>query len=228
MTTQQQYIEQLKSLVAKKFGRDIISTEDCVALAEAIGETPDNELIIKALGIIFSDGENRGYAPRPALLSALARYIGYSGWSDFCTSPEVIPAIETNVIPVTRRWGVIIVTILAILIVVSTVVYLLCASSHTTDATPRPTLEQATRDIAEQWHARTLEECNTVRYYAGRRNYEEQVESFVEEYETNLTELIQSDIENLITERGLHFTEAEIEAEAEAIAEECRAVYRCL
>lgn len=227
MTTQQQYILQLKELVIKKFGREITSAEEYIALAEAIGIATDNELNITALSKIFSNEQNNNYAPRPAILSAMARYVGYSGWSDFCTSPNILPTIETNVIPVNRRWGVIIVTLFAILVVATTVIYLLFGGDNAKDA-QEPNISLVVKPIAEEWMARTLEECNTVRYYAEHRNYEEQVESFIEEYEASLLELIVSDIESHLSEQDLHYSDELIMAEAEDIADRCRAIYNCL
>ena len=138
MTTQEQYVARLKEFVEAKFGRSITSLEDCDALSEAVGEATNIKLDSRAFLPIFVHN-SRAVAPRPVTLSTLARYLGYNSWSEFCTSSNVLPAEDTDVIPVVRRWGVIILTALAIVVVAGAIIFLIRAvDSDKSKVEPKP------------------------------------------------------------------------------------------
>lgn len=223
MTTQEQYIALIKEMVTKKFGRTIATPEDAQHLAEEINSTTAMEVTTTSLlGIFSSDG--RGGAPRPATLSAMARYVGYSGWSDFCTSSDILPSVETNVIPVTHRWGVILLTIIAIAVVITTVVLLIGGGS----APERSNINAETQVIEQEWLARTIEECNEIRRYAESNDYQQRIEEFCLEQETELYDHIVADIESYIQEHDLDYDAEAIAECAEEIASKCRNGYEAL
>ena len=77
------HIENLKKEVGLKFGRTIESSADFDSLSIDIGknisETVSPSTLKRVFGYVKYDAE-----PRASTLSILARYVGYSGWSDFC------------------------------------------------------------------------------------------------------------------------------------------------
>lgn len=158
MTTQEQYIERLKEMVTTRYGGGIASAEDCRALCEAVHNETDVELEWLAIAQLFIYKGGGGIAPRPRTLSTLARYVGYGSWSDFCSSREVVPADDIDIIPTTRRWGVIILTALAIVIVVVTATILLFDSKTQPYVFP-----ERYAPIMDKWRAATTEFCNEVR-----------------------------------------------------------------
>ena len=77
------HIENLKREIGLKFGRTIESAADFDSLSIDIGknisETVSPSTLKRVFGYVKYDAE-----PRASTLSILARYVGYSGWSDFC------------------------------------------------------------------------------------------------------------------------------------------------
>ena len=187
MTTQEQYIERLREMVEQKFGRKITTPEDCDALAEAVGEVTNTKLDTRAYVTLFL--ADKYSTLRPITLSTLTRYIGYESWSAFCASDSVRPAADSDMIPVTRRWGVVILTIVAILIVVGAALFLLVDNSKSETST-----DDAIATIEHRWIMRTIEECNAIRAYEGNDDYYDQLALFIETYSTELSDNITSEI----------------------------------
>ncbi|MBD5584945.1 MAG: hypothetical protein HDQ88_07680 [Clostridia bacterium] len=76
-------IDALKDAVVGTFGRTLDAPTDFDALSSEIqnktGETISPSTLKRLYGYI-----KPATAPRPSTLSTLARYVGFTGWSDFC------------------------------------------------------------------------------------------------------------------------------------------------
>jgi hypothetical protein len=217
MTTQQQYIERLKGMVVLKFGRGIATAEDCVALSEAVAEVTDMQLDANDYVKLFIPQSN--IAPRPVTLSALTRYVGYDSWSTFCSSSEVRPAEDSDIIPTPRRWGVFILTIVAIIVVVVTAIALLDGGKD--DVVVVENADVVVAMVEERWLARTLEECNALRAYADEQNYSERIDAFMEEYCTTLYDEISSHIISDMQRHSISLTDDEVASYTNSIVVQC-------
>lgn len=224
MTTQEQYIERLKEIVRAKHGREICTAEDCALLAEALREATKQSIDPRALELMFL-AKRRSFAPRPSVLTALAMYVGYGSWSDFCSSRDVLPADDTDIIPVKRRWGVIILTIAAIVIVLSAILYLLLGDNTAVSNTENIALQRLYTDVDERWRAIATEECNDLRS-AGDMSASE-VNGIITERIITLGDSIATDIEATATQRGMAIDEATLSEYADKIAERCESIYQC-
>lgn len=215
-------------MVAAKFGRAILSTEDYTALTEAVREATDGTIDEHSVEVIFGS-KTRGVAPRPVTLSTLARYVGFSGWSDFCTSREVMPAADADVIPVTRRWGVIILTIAAIVVVVSTTLYLLLFTPSAEHNTASPEVEQRIyATIDEKWRAIATEECNDIRTYSTEEDYDERIEELITKSSATLERELGAEITSCATAEGITIEPTTVEEYKSQIMERCLSIYNCL
>ena len=217
MTTQQQYIERLKDMVAQEFGRSIATPEDCVDLSRAVEETTDMHLDSNDYATLFFPKSN--IAPRPVILSALTRYVGYESWSSFCTSSDVLPAEDSDIIPTPRRWGVFILTLVAIIVVVVTAVILLNDGSDSSATVDNA--DVVVESVEEKWLARTLEECNAIRAYYDEADYSERIDAFMAEYCTTLYDEIASELIALLQEQNIALSEEDVAAYAESIMAQC-------
>ena len=226
MTTQEQYVARLKEFVEAKFGRSITSLEDCDALSEAVGEATNIKLDSRAFMPIFVH-DSRAVAPRPVTLSTLARYLGYNSWSEFCTSSNVLPAEDTDVIPVVRRWGVIILTALAIVVVAGAIIFLIRAVDGDKSKVDNRHLEVVER-VEQHWLARTMEECNTMRAYKSDSTYVDMLDAFALEYNELLDAEVLRDIRDVVDGEGISISDENIAAHADTIANRCRAMYNVL
>ena len=226
MTTQEQYVARLKEFVEAKFGRSITSLEDCDALSEAVGEATNIKLDSRAFMPIFVH-DSRAVAPRPVTLSTLARYLGYNSWSEFCTSSNVLPAEDTDVIPVVRRWGVIILTALAIVVVAGAIIFLIRAVDSDKSKVDNRHLEVVER-VEQRWMARTMEECNAMRAYKSDSTYVDMLDAFALEYNELLDTEVLRDIRDAVDGEGISISDENIAAHADTIANRCRAMYNVL
>ena len=226
MTTQEQYVARLKEFVEAKFGRSITSLEDCDALSEAVGEATNIKLDSRAFMPIFVH-DSRAVAPRPVTLSTLARYLGYNSWSEFCTSSNVLPAEDTDVIPVVRRWGVIILTALAIVVVAGAIIFLIRAVDSDRSKVDNRYLEVVER-VEQRWVARTMEECNAMRAYKSDSTYVDMLDAFALEYNELLDAEVLRDIRDAVDGEGISISDENIAAHADTIANRCRAMYNVL
>lgn len=217
MTTQQQYIERLKDMVTQKFGRSIDTMEVCALLGEAVREATDMQLDANDYARLFMPKAN--IAPRPVTLSALTRYVGYDSWSTFCTSSDVLPAEDRDIIPTPRRWGVFILTFMAIVIVFVTAVVLLNGGKEKVVALEYTDIVVAR--VEERWLARTLEECNALRAYADEENYTERIDTFMNEYCTTLYDEISSELIAMFERYNITLAGESVATYAETIMVEC-------
>lgn len=224
MTTQEQYMARLSVMVPQKFGRAISTIEDCEALGDAVAEATNIKLDARAYAPLFVEAQ-RGVAPRPVTLSTLARYLGYSSWGDFCNTTIPVPNDRTDLVETPRRWGVIILTIVAIVVVIAAVALLIVMGSGKGDAIEDSGKVQAVvTEVSERWMARTIEHCNAVRAYEGEEEYAERIDSFVTEYDAALKQGIEADIRATSSQRGLSLRDAEVAHYGDSIATRCRAM----
>lgn len=219
MTTQQQYIERLKDMVALEFGRSIATMEDCIALSKAVEEATDIILDANDYATLFIPKLN--IAPRPAILSALTRYVGYDSWSSFCSSSDVLPAEDRDIIPTPRRWGVFILTLVAIVVVIVTALVLLNDGSDESREVAKHNLDTVVESVEERWLARTLEECNALRAYADEADYSERIDSLLEEYSVTLYSEIVSELTSMLQQHNISISEEEIASYSEVILAQC-------
>lgn len=217
MTTQQQYIERLKDMVAQKLGRRIASADDCSMLSDAVREATGMQLDANDYYGLFFPKSN--IAPRPVVLSALTRYVGYDSWSTFCSSSDVRPAEDSDVIPTPRRWGVFILTFIAVVVVIVTAVALLGGGKERVVV-----LENAdvvVEMVEERWLARTLEECNALRAYSGDDDYTERIDTFMEKYTTTLYDEVASELISALDRYGITLEKEKVDSYAETIMAQC-------
>lgn len=224
MTTQEQYIARLKEFVEAKFGQRITTLEDCDALSEAVGEVTNIKLDSRAFMPIFAH-DARGVAPRPVTLSTLARYLGYNSWSEFCTSSDVKPAEDTDIIPTVRRWGVILLTALAIVVVIIAIIFLVRSGNNQKVDNRHLSIVES---VEQHWVARTEEECLAIRTYKSDSTYLDMLDAFALEYEEVLDSDVERDIRESLNSRNIDLTEQSIAAYADTIANRCRAIYHIL
>lgn len=226
MTTQQQYIERLKDMVALEFGRSIATMEDCIALSKAVEEATDIILDANDYAALFIPKSN--IAPRPAILSALTRYVGYDSWSSFCSSSDVLPAEDRDIIPTPRRWGVFVLTLVAIVVVIVTALVLLNDGSDESREVAKHNLDTVVESVEERWLARTLEECNALRAYADEADYSERIDSLLEEYSVTLYSEIVSELTSMLQQHNISISEEEIASYSEVILAQCYAMCETL
>ena len=217
MTTQQQYIERLKDMVTRKFGRGVATMEDCITLSEAVREATEMQLDAQDYARLFMPKTN--IAPRPVTLSALTRYVGYDSWSSFCSSSDVLPAEDSDIIPTPRRWGVFILTLIAIIVVIATAVILLNGGKDT--AVALEDTDIIVERVEERWLARTLEECNALRAYSEQEGYTERIDAFIENYSATLYDDIASEMISLFDTYNISLPAETITSYVEAIMVEC-------
>ena len=220
MTTQEQYIERLKELVIAEFGRAILTTDDCIALSNAVLESVGISIEIDALEQLFiAEGYN---APRPLMLSSLARYVGYTGWSDFCTAGDITPSEDKDALPIVRRWGVIGLTAIAVIIVIISIVALV-SSGNSNDGNGK-TVDSRFRNVEQVWLSRTSERCNTLRAYYNEREasrYNQRVDKFIDRYEIVLEKHVKNDLKDYAIQNKITVDNDTIDQTAEIIIENC-------
>lgn len=82
-------IEKLKQEIIATLGRTIDSPTDFDYLSIKIADKTGDVISVSTLKRLF--GYIKGsVTPRPSTLSSLARYVGYSGWSEFCAAQSLL------------------------------------------------------------------------------------------------------------------------------------------
>lgn len=224
-TTQEQYINKLKQLVAKRFGRSISSADDCAALAEAVEEAVGVRIDMPTLQMLFSRN-SRTVTTRHAVLSALSKYVGYAeGWSEFCfaCNPENDGEHKHGV---KFRWSIIVgVACLVVAVVVGVMLLVDSGDKQSETITikgPTP-FDLMVEDIKVDWNDIIDEHFMEARIYQGNDiAYADKVASLKEEYGSEtMLERIRKDIEDNAKERGIIYTSNQMEASIEAISDHC-------
>lgn len=221
MTTQEQYIERLKEMVSAEFGRSIASSEDCVALSNAVGESVGVSVDVEALEQLFLVGSDYT-TPRPIVLSSLARYVGFTGWSDFCTARDITPADDHDAIPVARRWGVIGLTAIAVIVVIISAIAIIRSSNS--EDNEILVVDSRFRGVEARWVARTEEYCNREREHYNSREperYNRHVDKFISKYSAYMHKNVKRNIENYAIQNKITVDNDTIDETAEIIIEKC-------
>ena len=228
MTTQEQYIERLKELTTTKFGRVIAGVEEYTALAEAVAEATGIQLDVPSLKHLFTH-TSYAISPRPTTLSALARYVGYGGWTDFCTSRDVLPAEDEEKIPIVRRWGMIAGAVLAaVTLIISIAVIIIHREEPMTEAEKLySAVDERFHGVKNRWTAATTEHCNEMRTYydeSDMASYRKIVAERNDEFMVNLYAEIGEDITLYAVEHNITVDNATIDRTADAIAALCQSM----
>lgn len=222
MTTQEQYVERLKEMVTAEYGRSIATPEDCIALSNAIAESVGVSIEAEALELLFINAGGHTAAPRPVVLSSLARYVGFTGWSDFCTARDITPADDQDALPVVRRWGVIILTAIAVIaVVIGAIALIRSGNSDDADST---TVDSRFRNIEAEWIARTSEHCNDkLQYYNSNEpeKYNRRIDKFIRNYSKHLHQNVRSSIERYAINNKITVDNETIDQTADIIITKC-------
>lgn len=226
MTTQEQYIAKIKQLVIKRFGSNISSADDCVALSDAVEKEVGIRIDMPTLQMLFSRN-SRVVTPRPMVLSALAKYVGYTGWSDFCATCNINGDDDNTKIPVYRRWGVIAAVCVAVVVVVAGVLLFVGRGGDEPKKSDAPTAyDHLVENVADDWLVRTKEHYLELRIYDGVNNlaFDKHVAEFYEEFTAGLTTFIANDIRTKAAEKGLDISGEDVNASAKSVANRCIAI----
>jgi hypothetical protein len=231
-TTQEQYIIKLKQMVVKRFGSNISSADDCAALSDSVEEAVGVRIDMPTLQMLFARS-NHVITPRHAVLTALAKYVGYAeGWSEFCfaCTPEV--ESESNRIPVKRRWGAIIgVGCIVIAVAISVLLFMGGDDSNTTKVAEPTQYELIVNDVKESWSIITEVRCIVVRSYdaTNREAFERNIATLLEEYKSEQTiKSIAEDIEEHAITKGITYSPNLVDSSAREIAQHCTLIINSL
>ncbi len=157
----------LKEAVVGTFGRTLDAPTDFDLLSAEIrkstGETISASTLKRLYGYI-----RPATAPRPSTLSALARYAGYAGWSDFCGSRESGTAVAETRRSARRRRRLLILSGTAALCIlafgmVAGVGPFRAAQGSADPVSPPETAGQRAERIAQRCVALAKVRCDSVR-----------------------------------------------------------------
>lgn len=226
MTIQEQYTERLKEMVRAKYRHDITTEEECLQLGDEIAEECGTRVDGDALIDLFLPTRETT-SPRPTTLTALSQYVGYEGWTEFCTSRDIRPSEDTELIPATHRWGVIILTIVAIVVVIIATTMLLLGNRKAeqgTNTTISKGVESRFRSVEERWVAATTEQCNTLREYLVDEDEQSLNEYYrgIEDYLQTIEERIAEDLVEYCQSECIAYTDDTIARNTSHIADKCR------
>lgn len=88
-------IEKLKQAIISTLDRTIDSPTDfdylSIKISEKTGDTISSSTLKRLFGYI-----KPATTPRPSTLSSLARYVGYSGWSEFCAAQSLPEKLKST------------------------------------------------------------------------------------------------------------------------------------
>lgn len=228
MTTQEQYIERLKEMTSAKFGRAVAMAEDYGALSDAIFDEIGIRVDIPAIKHLYTH-TSYAISPRPTTLSALAKYLGYGSWSDFCTARDIQPAEDSEQIPVVRRWGVIgAVAGIAVAIIATIIILLIPREKPMTDAEAMvAAVDERFNGVLTTWAAITTEHCNDVRQFydeQNKSNYHAHIVERNNAFTSDIEARIGEDITRYAVENNITVDNATIDRTAEAIAKICNSI----
>ena len=223
MTIQEQYIAHIKKLVIKQYGSNISSADDCAALSDAVEKSVGTRIDMPTLQMLFSRGSGM-VAPRPMVLTALAKYVGYDDWANYCASCNINADDSGEKIPVSRRWGVIIAIAAVVILLVAGGVYLFMSKSDDAKQAPVPTAyDNIVEDVKAKYLTLVDEQCVELRVYdsTNRLALESQVDEVVQNYRDEVCIAIAADIRVAADAEGVDVDDATIEASAADISEQC-------
>ena len=199
MNTHSQHIESLRRAVLSPFARTLDAATDYDALSLDISAVTGEAVSSSTLKRLFGYDKHTT-EPRPSTLSTLARYVGYSGWSDFCeryVAPDV---------PMRPQNGNMLIW-LGLLLIVGGLIALVTILISGDDAPTTPLQHQQPADqelieeIKGQWLTLSQHRCDSIRTYrAGReiKEYDAIVNAFYYPYVfTELKSGVRRDIDAL-------------------------------
>lgn len=172
MKTEIQHIEELKEAVLAKFARTQDAPADYDALSLDIANVTGESISVSTLKRLFGY-DKYATTPRPSTLSALARYVGFAGWSDFCernSGGDMCGQKPKLLIHNPRIIFVLVAIVVAVLISLvfviegSSVVSDTTPSSDKSQAEPKP-IELSVESVREKWSQLSLQKCDSVRAY---------------------------------------------------------------
>ena len=226
MTIQEQYIAHIKKLVIRQYGSNISSADDCAALSDAVEKSVGIRIDMPSLQMLFS--RNSGMVtPRPMVLSALAKYVGYDDWANYCASCNIATDVDGERIPVRRRWGVIIaVSIVVIALVAGAVIFIKSSGNEATQSSEPTAYDLIVDDVRTKYITLADEQCVELRVYdsTNRLALESQVEVTVLSYKDEVKVSIAADIRAAADSEGVDVSDEDIEASAVEISDYCIAI----
>ena len=235
MTVQQQYIELLKKMVIAKLGQDVTTSEGCRVLGDAIAKECGVEVSTASLERIFVESRQMG-TPQPATLSTLSKYLGYSSWSEFYTTHDITTNKDTYIIPTRRRWGVVVLTIIA-LVIVGIVAFVMMRGNilfgddeNKAPKSEQYSTEQCIEDVKEEWIAKTTEQCNALRAYLDEDSdtAQQRIADEKELFLSTLEESIRQDILLYAEQHHISLSEDSVAEHSATIATICRQMCQTL
>lgn len=170
MKTEIQHIEELKEAILAKFARTLDAPTDYDALSLDIANATGESVSASTLKRLFGY-DKHATTPRPSTLSALARYVGFAGWSDFCEyngGGDVCGQKPKLLIHNPRILFVLAAIVVAVLI---SLVFVIEGSSVAPDTTPSSDKSQAepkpielsVASVRDKWSQLSLQKCDSVR-----------------------------------------------------------------
>lgn len=107
MKYSEEQIDLLRRTIIERFGRTLDSPTDYDMLSadiwECTGETISSATLKRLFGYL-----KPSTVPRPSTLSVLARYVGHTGWSDFCQMQQTVSSGKSDSVRGRKyiRWGI--------------------------------------------------------------------------------------------------------------------------
>lgn len=141
---QNYYIDRLKAEVLLRFGRTLDAPTDYDLLSVAIEKSTGEVISVSTLKRLFGY-KGQSTIPRPSTLSVLARYVGTTGWSDFCKYIDANAADEVSDNPPRRkRWPIVVAAVVVLLAVAVVAWFVLGRTSEekNSSAAIQPVVEQ--------------------------------------------------------------------------------------
>ena len=141
---QNYYIDRLKAEVLLRFGRTLDAPTDYDLLSVAIEKSTGEVISVSTLKRLFGY-KGQSTIPRPSTLSVLARYVGTTGWSDFCKYIDANATDEVSDNPPRRkRWPIVVVAVVVLFAVAVVAWFVLGRTSEEKNSSA------ATQPVAEQ------------------------------------------------------------------------------
>lgn len=226
MTTQEQYVAKIKQLVIQKYGRNISSADDCASLSDAIEKSVGVRIDMPTLQLLFSRNKSV-MMPRLMVLSTLAKYVGYEDWSDFCAAHTVSSSDDSAKIPVRRRWGVIVATVIGIAVILLGALFVLNGDEEVkSEDKTTAAYNLVVSDVTAKYVMMADIECLALRAHDGtnRIAFEEQTQETISRYRSEVSVAIADDIRAAAAEANIEVDDASVDASAAKITDRCVAI----
>lgn len=177
------HIEQLKSEVLARFGRTLDSPTDYDALSLSITESVGEQISVSTLKRLYGY-DRRTTTPRPSTLSALARYAGYAGWSDFVEKREGAKIERhthtTSTNKRRHRHGIALILIITAIAIIIAIYLAPSRAPKASDTPPTPPVDPV-EQLREKWTTLTVTKCDSIRSLRNSHSPEQYIK-LVEEF----------------------------------------------